>query len=134
MAAGLFYMGFLDSSSGLGQVALRLSIVGVGIGLFQAAAYALMLNSVPAERFGTAAAALSLGQAFGTVLSVAVIGGLFAISSDHHLSGLLDSGLSLAASESEAFVRAFRDVFWLGAIIAGVGAGVFLFSRGSRSE
>jgi hypothetical protein len=88
-------MGFLDNASTLGQVGLRISIVGAGLGLFQAAAYALMMNSVSAQRFGTASGALSLSQAFGTVLSVATIGGIFAVSRDYHFGELAASGLVL---------------------------------------
>ena len=128
MALGLLYMGFLSSDSGLAQVGLRIAVIGIGLGLFQAAAYTLMLGSVPQERFGTAAASLSLAQAMGTVLSVAVIGGIFALSNDHHLSVLAASALTGGERETQAFMQAFQDVFWLGAGIAAIGAGLFLFS------
>jgi len=132
MTGGLGYMSFLDADSGLAQVGLRISVVGIGLGLFQTAAYALMLGNVSGERLGTASAALSLGQAFGTVLSVAVVGGIFAVSSDHHLSGLADSGLPLMEQEAIAFIQAFQDVFRLGAVIVIVGAGIFLLSARKR--
>ena len=122
-------MSSLDDGSGLAQVGLRISVVGIGLGLFQTAAYALMLGNVSEERLGTASAALSLGQAFGTVLSVAVVGGIFAVSNDHHLSGLADSGLPLVEQEANAFIQAFRDVLRLGAVIVALGAGIFLLSR-----
>lgn len=128
LAGGLFFMGLLDGGAGLAQVGFRIAIVGIGLGLFQAAAYALMMSSVPSERFGTAAAALSLAQAFGTVLSVAVIGGVFALSNDHHLSTLAGQGLAAADLERQAFIQAFHDVFWLGGAIAALGAGAFLLS------
>lgn len=133
MALGLFYMGFLSSDSGLGQVGLRIAVVGIGLGLFQAAAYALMLGSVSQDRFGTAAATLSLTQAMGTVLSVAVIGGIFGFSNDHHLADLANSALRVGERETQAFTQAFQDVFWLGGGIAAVGAGVFLLSWRKRS-
>ena len=128
-AGGLLYMGFLDNGSGLVQVGIRISVVGLGLGLFQAAAYDLMLGSVAPDRFSTAAAALSLAQAFGMVISVAVIGGIFAVSHDHHISQLANLGLTLGEQEGEAFVRAFQEVFWLGAAIAMVGAGVLMLGR-----
>ena len=133
IAGGLVYMSFLDADSGMFQVGLRISVVGIGLGLFQAAAYALMLGSVSPERFGTASAALSLGQAFGTVLSVAVVGGIFALSSEHHLDRLAGAGLPVVEQEAKAFIQAFQDVFRLGAVIAAAGAGIFLVSwnRGS---
>ncbi|PKB73702.1 MAG: hypothetical protein BZY75_00415 [SAR202 cluster bacterium Io17-Chloro-G7] len=132
MALGLLYMGFLSSDSGLGQVGIRIAVVGIGLGLFQAAAYTLMLGSVSQDRFGTAAATLSLAQAMGTVLAVAIIGGIFGFSNDHNLAELANSALTAGEQETRAFMQAFQDVFWLGAGIAAIGATVYLFSRRSK--
>lgn len=126
-AAGMAYMAFLQPHSGLADAAVRLAVVGMGLGLFSAAAYALMLSSVPAARFSTAAAALSLAQALGAVLAVAIVGGLFALRSDHHLTGL--AGMeTAAAAEILAFTRAFREVFLLGAATGLLAAAAYLFS------
>ena len=124
LASGLLYMGFLDTSSGLREVALRVGIVGIGMGMFQSAAYSLMMGSVPSERFGTAGAALSLAQACGTVLAVAVIGGIFGWRSDHHLA-------AGAGTEGVAFIKAFKDVFLIGASLGVLSALVF-FAGGWR--
>ncbi|MEE8464866.1 MAG: MFS transporter, partial [Dehalococcoidia bacterium] len=121
MAAGLLYMGFLETDSSLGHVALRVGIVGAGLGLFQAATYSLMLSSVPSERFGTAGAALSLAQSCGRVLSVAVIGGVFGWRSDHYLAGFAGG----AEAEGVAFIKAFKDVFIIGASLGLLAALVF---------
>ena len=103
---------------------MRLAVVGMGLGLFSAAAYALMLSSVPAARFSTAAAALSLAQALGAVLAVALIGGVFAFRSDYHLAALAAAD----GAEILAFLRAFREVFLLGAATALLAAAAYLFS------
>ena len=95
---------------GLGLTAI--AIVGLGVGWFQSAAYALMLGSVPSERFGTASGAMSLAQASGTVLCVAIVGAIFAGLSDHYETTL---------PVSEAFLLAYRDVFRIGAITAALG-------------
>ena len=129
LSVGLLLMGFLDEESGLEQVALRIALVGVGTGLFQASAFTLMMSSVPAKRFGTAGAAVALAQSLGTVLSVAVTGGLFELSNGYHLGVLGANGLGSADNEARAFVLAYRDVFWMGAAIAVVAAGVFLMGR-----
>lgn len=122
MASGLLYLGFLDTESSMGHVALRVGIVGAGLGLFQAATYSLMLSSVPSDRFGTAGAALSLSQSCGRVLCVAVIGGVFGWRSDHHLA------VAGVGSEAEgvAFVKAFKDVFIIGSSLGFLAAVVFL--------
>ena len=128
IAAGLAYTGFLGPQSSLWDVAFRVSIVGVGQGLFQASAFALMMKSVPEDRFGTAGAALSLGQAVGSVLAIAVLGGVFAWRSDHHLLATA----ALADPEGAAFIKALKDVYLLGAVLALLGAVVFLFGAQRR--
>jgi MFS family permease len=135
LALGLLLMSFLGRGSSLFQVGLRISIVGAGLGLFQAAAYALMMNSVSAQRFGTASGALSLAQAFGTVLSVAVIGGIFVLSRNYHLGELAKAGLPVIEREGQAFILAFQDVFRLGTVIAALGVVVFVLAgrRGKDS-
>ena len=122
MASGLLYLGFLGTESSLGHVALRVGIVGAGLGLFQAATYSLMLGTVPPDRFGTAGAALSLSQSCGRVLSVAVIGGVFGWRSDYHLTV---SGVG-AEAEGIAFIKAFKDVFVIGSSLGLLAAVVFL--------
>ena len=122
MAAGLLYLGFSDMNTTLGNLGLRIGIVGSGLGLFQSATYSLMMGSVPPERFGTAGAALSLAQSCGRVLSVAVIGGVFGWRSDQYLAEL---GIGLE-SEGMAFIKAFRDVFLIGSSLGFFAALVFL--------
>ena len=122
LAIGMFYMSFLGTTSSLTEVAFRIGIVGAGLGLFQAAAYSLMMGTVPSERFGTAGAALSLAQACGTVLAVAVIGGIFGWRSDHHLAGLATG----AEAEGVAFIKAFKEVFMIGSFVGLLSALVFL--------
>jgi hypothetical protein len=89
------------------------------VGWFQSAAYALMLGSVPPERFGTASGAMSLAQASGTVLCVAVVGAVFATLSGHYAA---------VSTPAEAFLLAYRDVFRVGAVTAGLAA-VWFFLR-----
>ena len=132
LTGGLVYVGFLDNNSGLAQVGFRMGAVGAGMGLFQAAAYTLMMSSVPDQRFGTAAASLSLTQSFGTVLSIAAIGGIFTLSEDHHLAGLVSAGVTTTQAAERAFVLAFQDVFLLGAALVALGACVFIFSSDRR--
>jgi EmrB/QacA subfamily drug resistance transporter len=122
MAAGLFTMSLLNTESNSWEVALRIGVVGAGLGSFQAAAYSLMLGSVPSERFGTAGAALSLSQSCGRVLAVAVIGGIFGWRADHHLLGLAIG----PEADGLAFIKAFKDVFVIGSSIGLLGAVVFL--------
>ena len=112
-ATGLLVMSALDAGSAIWHPAATIAIVGLGVGWFQSAAYALMLGSVPPERFGTASGAMSLAQASGTVLCVAIVGAIFAALSDHYAATL---------PAGEAFLLAYRDVFRIGATTAALGA------------
>ena len=112
-ATGLLVMSALDDGSAIWHPAGAIAIVGLGVGWFQSAAYALMLGSVPSARFGTASGAMSLAQASGTVLCVAIVGAIFAGLSDHYEATL---------PVGEAFLLAYRDVFRIGAITAALGA------------
>ena len=123
LASGLFLLGLLTTDSGEWEVAVRIGLVGTGLGLFQSAAYALMLGSVPSERFGTAGAALSLSQSCGRVLAVAVVGGIFGWRTDHHLLGLVAG----PEADAAAFIRAFKDVFMIGSSVGLMAALFFLF-------
>ena len=125
MAGGLAWMGLLDAASPLSQVLIRACVVGIGLGLFQAAAYALVMRSVDSERFGTAGSMLSLAQALGSVTAVAIVGGIFAMRSDHHLVAVAGT----AGAEGTAFILAYREVFMLGAAAGVLGAVVAMLGK-----
>ena len=57
VAGGLLWMGQLDQGSSLLEVGVRIGVVGLGFGGFQAAAYSLLVKSLPAGRMGTGRAA-----------------------------------------------------------------------------
>jgi len=121
---------FLDHLEG--QAGLPIAVVGVGLGVIHALDYALLLRSVALGRFGTASAALSLAQTFAALRSVAVNGGIFALSEEHHISGLAASGLPFLEQEAKVFAQECLDLFTLGAVIAVVGACLLALSQMNR--
>ncbi len=125
IAAGLAMMGLLDAESSLAEVALWVSLTGTGNGLVQAACYSLVMKSVNPERFGTAGAMISLTQALGSISAIVIIGGIFAARGDHHLAQLAGS----VGAEATAFLKAYRDVFMIGAAVGVVGALVAALGR-----
>lgn len=110
-AAGLLAMSQLHAGSAIWRPAAAIAIVGLGVGWFQSAAYALMLGSVPAARYGTASGAMSLAQASGTVLCVAIVGAAFTGLRDYYAA-------VLGAAPGDAFLLAYRDVFRIGTATA----------------
>ena len=134
VALGLLWMGTLDVSSSLKAVGLGMAIAGSGLGLHQAAAYAMALKALPPARFGTGSGGLSLSQAMGSVVSVAVGGLLFTLRTDHHTSVLTAQGLPAAGVRLEALVLAFREIFRLGAVLAAVGLAVLMVTAGAPTD
>ena len=128
IASGLAMMGFLDGESSLAAVTLWVSLAGAGNGLVQAACYSLVMKSVLPERFGTAGAMLSLTQALGSIFAIVILGGVFALREEHHLAQLAGA----VGAESVAFLRAYRDVFIIGAVVAFAGALVAAWGRPPR--
>ena len=114
LGAGLFLMGLLDQSHSPSDVVWRIGVVGMGLGLVQAGSYSLMMKGVPSHRLGIAGSSLSLAQALGTVMSVALVGTLFAWRINGQSAGS-DSGMAGAES---AFVTGYTEVFLLGCILS----------------
>ena len=125
IAAGLAMMGLLDAESSLAEATLWVSLTGAGNGFVQAACYSLVMKSVNPDRFGTAGAMLSLTQALGSISAIVIFGGVFAFREDQHLAQLAGT----VGAEASAFLRAYRDVFMMGAAVAVVGALIATLGR-----
>ena len=119
--AGLLWMAQLDQESSLVQVGVRIGIVGLGLGGFQAAVYSLLVKSVPAGRLGTGAGSISLAQAMGSVVAVALGGFFFALRTDDHTAALVAGQVAASAVDVDALVLAFQDTFRVAAVIAVLG-------------
>ena len=106
-AAAMLWFSSLTSQSSIGDVALRMAVGGIGLGVFQAANATLIMGAVPRDRLGTGGALISLSMSMGIVTSVALMGGVF--------DGRLALHEAAAPDGIEAFVLAFRDTY----IVAG---------------
>jgi EmrB/QacA subfamily drug resistance transporter len=119
-AVALFWFSLLDASSSVTDVAIRMAVIGIGIGLFQAANATLIMGTVPGDRLGTGGAILSLSRSMGTVSSVAILSALFASRLSEHTATLLPG------NEKQAFVSAFQDIYLIAGILATVATVVSL--------
>ena len=129
LATGLFSMAYLGQYSAPFHIGFCIALVGMGLGLFQSAAYYQVVSNIGKDRLGTASGALSMAQSFGTVFSVATVGALFAITKGFHMATLASSNISVPLLEVLAFMEAFQNVFHAGSIIILIGALVFAFSK-----
>lgn len=107
-AAAMLWFSSLTSESGVGDVALRMAVGGIGLGVFQAANATLIMGAVPRDRLGTGGALISLSMSMGIVTSVALMGGVF--------DGRFAMHEAAAPNNIEAFALAFRDTY----IVAGI--------------
>ena len=117
-AAAMLWFSSLTSESGVGDVALRMAVGGIGLGVFQAANATLIMGAVPRDRLGTGGALISLSMSMGIVSSVALMGGVF--------DGRLALHETTAASGAEAFVLAFRDTYIIAAALGALAVAVSL--------
>ncbi|MYE55195.1 MAG: MFS transporter [Chloroflexi bacterium] len=106
-AVAMLWFSTLTAESLVEDVALRMSLGGIGLGVFQAANATLIMGAVPRDRLGSGGALISLSMSMGIVTSVALMGGIF--------DGRLAMHEVATANGTEAFVLAFRDTY----IIAG---------------
>jgi EmrB/QacA subfamily drug resistance transporter len=118
----ILYLGYLNDSSSFTEVAFRLSLLGLGMGLFQPPNNSIIMGSLPKEQLGIAAGIMGTMRNMGMVIGVAVSGAVF--SNRYFFYGNNDS----------SFLPAFHDTFVVSAIICGIAVVVSLVRTGSKSE
>ncbi len=107
--AGLALLAPLGGSLTAAELAWRLAIVGVGVGLFNAPNMTTAMSSAPRHLLGTTAASTSLARQLGLALGPAIATALWALS-DYGASGMR-GGIVVAAVLSAATVVVLaRDV------------------------
>ena len=109
-AITMLWFSTLSADSGVADVAIRMAVGGVGMGLFQAANATLIMGAMPRDRLGAGGALIAMSMSLGIVTSVALMSALFAARLALHETA--------AAQPTQAFVLAFRDTYLIAAIIA----------------
>lgn len=115
-------LGYLNGESGFMDVALSLSFLGLGMGLFQPPNNNIIMGSLPKEQLGIAAGVLGTMRNMGMVIGVAVSGAVF--SNRYVFYG----------NNENSFLPAFHDTFVVSAIICGIAVVVSLVRTRSKSE
>lgn len=83
---GLWLLATLGNISGVGELAWRMAICGIGIGLFQTPNNVTITTSAPIQRSGGASGMLGTARVLGQTLGTAMVAVLF------HLMGNQDGG------------------------------------------
>ena len=136
----LIFLSFLDPGSSAVEVIFGLSLMGVGMGIFQTPNNILLMSSVPRHRLGIGSSVLSivrsLGYSIGATLATVIVSYFLltstgATSLQNLASG---SGIGSDAPVLAAFLRGYHYAFLIAAAVAFAGALISLWpaSRGRR--
>ncbi|HLB71600.1 MAG TPA: MFS transporter [Candidatus Methanoperedens sp.] len=118
----ILWLSFMSPSSSFIDVALRLGLLGLGLGLFQAPNNSIIMGSLPREQLGIAAGSLGTMRNMGMVIGIAVSGAVF--SSRYVFYG----------GEESSFLPAFHDAYVVSAVICGIAVITSLVRSRPKSE
>lgn len=97
ITAGLILLARMQPEADLLSVFVRLSLIGVGIGLFASPNINFVLNSLPRKMLGTASGTLNTSKSLGGTLGLVLVGSILAGGEAAGLAGRLETAfLSLA--------------------------------------
>jgi len=121
-ALSILSLGYLNDNSSFTEVAFRLALLGLGMGLFQPPNNSIIMGSLPIEQLGIAAGIMGTMRNMGMVIGVAVSGAVF--SNRYVFYG----------NNENSFLPAFHDTFVVSAIICGIAVVVSLVRTSPKSE
>lgn len=96
-AAGLLSLALLPADPSLRDLTWRLTLAGLGFGIFQAPNNRVMITSAPPERSGGASGIQSTARLVGQSLGVAVLAVIFGLFPAHQIGVALGVAAALAA-------------------------------------
>jgi EmrB/QacA subfamily drug resistance transporter len=128
-ALSLLWMSSLTIHSTYGEVAIRLVLLGLGMGLFQSPNNSAVMSSAPATHRGVASAVLGTMRNLGTMLGIGITGAVFV--SFMPFNAFLQLALNGETSQAgvDAVIAAFRICYWAATLFAVLGV-ITSLSRG----
>jgi len=124
VVAGMLWISRLDQNAGRMDVVIRLAVIGLGAGMFQAPNSSAMMSGVPRDILGVASGLLGLGRNLAITSGVAISTAVFA-----YRRGIYQTSVN----PDQAFIQAFSWVVTAFAFVAI--AGVIISSlRKNRPE
>ncbi|HEY7347267.1 MAG TPA: MFS transporter [Ktedonobacterales bacterium] len=128
-ALSLLWMSTLGIHSTYGDVAVRLVVLGLGMGLFQSPNNSAVMSSAPSTRRGIASAVLGTMRNLGTMLGIGITGAVFVSFMPYN--AFLQLALTGETTQSgvDAVIAAFRICYWAATLFAVLGI-ITSLSRG----
>jgi EmrB/QacA subfamily drug resistance transporter len=139
MAAAFFSLQLLDLGSSAVDIAWRLGLVGVGLGLFQTPNNNALMSSIPPQRLGVGSSFLSIVRSVGLSLGVAtasaiVSARLIAATGQTSLDALRSAGPAEKSGPLvSAFLQGYRYACWTAVVVCLVGVAASSV-RGRRGD
>ena len=123
ICAGLLWTSTLTLTSTSADVAVRLFVIGFGMGLFSSPNTSAVMGSVEKGKLGFASGTLSTMRFLGQSLSLAMMSAIFATFVSSSLLSALFIGVnpSTLGVAAKVFVEGLRSAFIISAIVSAVG-------------
>ena len=113
MAGSLSWLSILAGSGSEQAILGALLLTGVGSALYEPPNTTTIMESVPADRYGTASASIASGRQLSFSVGVAVAGAIFAVRERSYLGAF--------ETADRAVALGFSDALLAGAVLAGLG-------------
>src|SRR5438270_8673538 len=110
---------FLGASSSLIAVGVVLAVQGVGFAFFSSPNMAMVMNAVPRERSGIAAALSASARSLGMVSGMLIVGALISVNLGHESVG----------ADPARYIATMHLAFWVLAAVTAVALVISLLSR-----
>src|SRR5438270_3753900 len=110
---------FLGASSSLIAVGVVLAVQGVGFAFFSSPNMAMVMNAVPRERSGIAAALSASARSLGMVSGMLIVGALISVNLGHEPVG----------ADPARYIATMHLAFWVLAAVTAVALVISLLSR-----
>jgi EmrB/QacA subfamily drug resistance transporter len=131
MAVGLLSLSQLEPGFSPLDLTWRLSLIGLGQGLFMSPNSSAVLGSVPPPRIGTASGTLAQMRIDGQALGIAASGAIVSARMSAHLAEL--TALGPAEGAARAMALGIRDAFVIAGLVCAIGIATSLV-RGGRAD
>ncbi len=130
---GVYALWRLDAQPGIFQIATGLSLVGIGMGLFQPPNNSTILGAVPRHMLGTASAVVSTATQLGLSAGFAIAGTVFSTRQIFY-SAVSHAHGAVTLLKGQATVGAFRDTLWVAIVCCALGVVACMIRPSKRSQ
>jgi DHA2 family multidrug resistance protein-like MFS transporter len=108
LAVGLASLALLPEQPTIVDMALRMTLCGIGFGLFQTPNNKVLITAAPRERSGGASGIQSTARLLGQTVGAALVGLMFGLSTDHRHATVVATGVAAGLSAVAGVASSLR--------------------------